>query len=291
MRLGVPKDLDWSSGSHSSLQRLFQLRKAKKVFLRFTRAVYGRPGGAPKVEDESDWNELGLGGQEVSGQIVSEDQDHSDLSWRFLKGYGATLKNNPTTALQVMNDYFAGILNMSARSEHINEVRVVVDSRTPENADGKGYMERDPDTKDAYVYLNPQAAEKAGDDVLGAAIHEFPHIVGKAFYGDAQVVEWYEKNLTAAQRKQALAHYVFKDERAHQDESELELWAQNLTRNPQQQQAAIKESRDTVAKLVGAYSAPDRTTAMRSLSKWFGKPSRGDIKARGAPASSKSSTV
>ncbi|CAD7926888.1 unnamed protein product [Amoebophrya sp. A25] len=50
-----------------------QIRKAKKVFFRFTRAVYGRPGGMPMVR--------------ADGLPPPNAQDPSDVSWRFLKGF------------------------------------------------------------------------------------------------------------------------------------------------------------------------------------------------------------
>jgi hypothetical protein len=126
--------------------------------------------------------------------------------------------------LQVLNEYIGSVMNLASAGPagvKRGQIKIVVTDRTPEGA-SKGYTESDPETGDIYIYLNPKAALESNDDILGAAIHEFPHILAETYYGRPQILEWYN-TLSPEQKDQALAHYVFKDSRAHQDFSTAEL--------------------------------------------------------------------
>ena len=124
--------------------------------------------------------------------------------------------------LQVLNEYIGSVMNMIAQTREKGSVKIAITDRTPQGSKNKGFVEENPETGEFYIYLNPEAAKAQNDDILGAAIHEFPHILGKGFYGTEQIVKWYD-TLTPDQKDQALAHYVFKDTRAHQDFSKVEL--------------------------------------------------------------------
>ncbi|CAD7943006.1 unnamed protein product [Amoebophrya sp. A120] len=73
IRLRPGGDFQWTTAAEKKKKIREQIRKAKKVFFRFTRAVYARPGGMPMVRADA------LPPPNAS--------DPTDVSWRFLKGF------------------------------------------------------------------------------------------------------------------------------------------------------------------------------------------------------------
>jgi len=135
-------------------------------------------------------------------------------------GIAATIENpdpqktdpmvNPQ--LQVMEEYIQGVMNlMKASPMTSGKLKIAITDRTPDGNKAKGYTQVDQESGDTYVYLNPQAAKDQNTDIMGAAIHEFPHILGKTVWGEAQILKWYSE-LTGPQQRQTAAHYLFKDE-------------------------------------------------------------------------------
>ena len=150
-----------------------------------------------------------------------------------------------------LNDFVGGIHGIMARKGL--RVKYVISDRTPEGKNFGGFQQRE--GQDYVVYLNPTALKARGDTIISGLIHELPHVVGTGFYKDGQVMRWYD-SLSDNQRKQAFAHYYFKDKEgtpgqtlAHVGVAEIEriLKNQNRVKEYSDFEKAFERSQETPA--------------------------------------------